>query len=99
MILVDTNESETEVTYRVENEEFIILLCTRTIDFIPVVLHNLSLNTYDNVTDMLNRPGKFSHMLITLKKNPDCYIAEELCFCNDGQEVKEHPGQNGFYLN
>ena len=99
MILIDTNESETEVTYRVENEEFIILLCTRTIDFIPVLLHNLSLNTHDNVLDRLNHPDKFSPMLITLKKYPDCYIAEKLCFCNDRQEVKKNPEQDRFYLN
>jgi len=99
MILVETNDSKTEVTYQVGNEEFIILLCKRTIDFIPVLLHNLSLNTNDNVTDLLKRPGKFSHILLTLKKYPDCYIAEELCFCNNGQGVKENPKQAGFNMN
>lgn len=99
MTIVDCNESETEVTYRVENEEFIILLCTRTINFMPVLFHNLSMNTHDNVIDMLNRPGKFSHMLLTLKKYPDCYIADQLCFCNEEQGVKENPKQSGFNMN
>ena len=99
MIILDTDESETEVTYRIENEEFIILLCTRTMDFKPVLLHNLALNAHDNVNDLLNRPGKFSHMLLTLKKCPDCYIAEKLYFCNDEQGVKKSPNQDGFYIN
>lgn len=99
MIIVDTNESETEVTYKVENEEFVILLCTRTIDFKPVLLHNLSLNAYENINGLLNRPDKFSHMLLTLKKCSDCYIAEQLCFCNDWQGVKKNPKQNGFHIN